>query len=298
MRSMTGFGSGSGNDGKLAVTIEMRAVNQRFLELNIRMPHAYLALEDRLRSDQWNFKCARNPGKVDVFVTVQDLDPAAPDVRVDHAALGAVKTALQDVNDRFFDGKVVTLGDVTSLTKDWFVQTPPAIDADASWPPFAAALQGALDSMVAMREREGANISRDLLDRADKMAALVESIASRKAVIVQAYEERLEKKILSLMDKAQAAVPDEDRLLQEVAIYSDKVDFTEEVVRFRSHLNQLHTMLQSPGEVGRKLDFLIQEMNRETNTIGSKAGDLAVTEAVLQLKNEIEKIREQVQNIE
>lgn len=174
---MTGFGSGSGNDGKLAVTLEMRAVNQRFLELNIRMPHAYLALEDRLRN---GIKAILKRGKVDVFVTVQDLDPAAPDVRVDHAALGAVKTALQDVNDRFFEGKAVTLGDVTSLTKDWFVQTPPAIDADASWPPFEAALQGALDSMVAMREREGANISRDLLSRADKMAALVESIASRK----------------------------------------------------------------------------------------------------------------------
>lgn len=259
------------------------------------MPHAYLALEDRLRS---GIKAVLKRGKVDVFVTVQDLNPAAPDVRVDDAALGAVKTALQDVNDRFFDGKAVTLGDVTSLTKDWFVQTPPAIDAEASWPPFEAALQGALDSMVAMREQEGANIGRDLLSRADKMASLVETIASRKDLIVQAYEERLEKKILALMDKVQAAVPDEDRLLQEVAIYSDKVDFTEEVVRFRSHLNQLHTMLQSSGEVGRKLDFLIQEMNRETNTIGSKAGDLAVTEAVLQLKNEIEKIREQVQNIE
>ena len=162
MRSMTGFGSGSGNDGKLAVTIEMRAVNQRFLELNIRMPHAYLALEDRLRS---GIKAVLKRGKVDVFVTVQDLDPAAPDVRVDDAALGAVKTALQDVNDRFFDGKAVTLGDVTSLTKDWFVQTPPAIDAEASWPPFEAALQGALDSMVAMREQEGANIGRDLLSR-------------------------------------------------------------------------------------------------------------------------------------
>uniref|UniRef100_UPI0040270CDD endoribonuclease YicC domain-containing protein n=1 Tax=Megasphaera sp. TaxID=2023260 RepID=UPI0040270CDD len=159
-------------------------------------------------------------------------------------------------------------------------------------------LQGAVDSLVALLEREGSNISRYLLRSADKIAALVESIASRKEIIVQAYEERLEKKILALMDKVQAAVPDEDRLLQEVAIYSDKVDFTEEVVRFRSHLNQLHAMLQSPGEVGRKLDFLIQEMNRETNTIGSKAGDLAVTEAVLQLKNEIEKIREQVQNIE
>ena len=114
------------------------------------MPHAYLALEDRLRN---GIKAILKRGKVDVFVTVQDLDPAAPDVRVDHAALGAVKMALQDVNDRFFEGKAVTLGDVTSLTKDWFVQTPPAIDADASWPPFEAALQGALDSMVAMRER-------------------------------------------------------------------------------------------------------------------------------------------------
>lgn len=102
------------------------------------MPHAYLALEDRLRN---GIKAILKRGKVDVFVTVQDLDPAAPDVRVDHAALGAVKTALQDVNDRFFEGKAVTLGDVTSLTKDWFVQTPPAIDADASWPPFEAALQ-------------------------------------------------------------------------------------------------------------------------------------------------------------
>ena len=292
---MTGFGSGTGNDGKLSVTLEMRAVNQRFLELNIRMPHAYLALEDRLRS---GIKSVLKRGKVDVFVTVQDLDPAAPEIRVDNAALGAARDALQAVNDRFFGGKTVTLGDVTSLTKDWFVQTPPAIDADQAWPPFEAALKMALDNMVAMREREGANISRDLLARADKMAGLVETIAGRKELIVAAYQERLEKKILSLMNQVGAAVPDEDRLLEEVAVYSDKVDFTEEVVRFRSHLNQLHNMLASDGEVGRRLDFLIQEMNREANTMGSKANDLTVTEAVLQLKNEIEKIREQVQNIE
>ena len=279
MRSMTGFGRGTGNDGKLAVTIEMRAVNQRFLELNIRMPHAYLALEDRLRS---GIKAVLKRGKVDVFVTVQDLSPAAPEIHIDDAALGAVKTALEG----------------GPLTKDWFVQTPPAIDADASWPPFEAALQGALDSMVAMRLREGANIGRDLLSRAAVMKGLVEEIAGRKDAMTAAYQERLEKKIRQLIDKAQASVPDEDRLLQEVAMYSDKVDVTEEVVRFESHLNQLHTMLQSDGEVGRKLDFLIQEMNREANTIGSKAGDLAVTESVLQLKNEIEKIREQVQNIE
>ena len=291
---MTGFGRGTGNDGKLAVTIEMRAVNQRFLELNIRLPHAYLALEDRLRQE---IKAVLKRGKVDVFVTVQDLDPQAPEVQVDMAAIGAVKQALEGVNDRFFAGKPVMLNDITALTKDWFVQTPPAIDADASWPPFQEAMQAALTAMVSMREREGANIQRDLWQRADKLSRLIEAIASRKEEIVAAYQKRLEKKILSLLDTIKE-VPDEDRLLQEVAMYSDKVDFTEEVVRFRSHISQLHTMLKEDGELGRKLDFLIQEMNRETNTIGSKAGDLAVTEDVLQLKNEIEKIREQVQNIE
>lgn len=291
---MTGFGRGTGNDGKLAVTIEMRAVNQRFLELNIRLPHAYLALEDRLRQE---IKAVLKRGKVDVFVTVQDLNPQAPEVQVDMAAIGAVKQALEGVNDRFFAGKPVMLNDITALTKDWFVQTPPAIDADASWPPFQEAMQAALTAMVSMREREGANIRRDLWQRADKLSSLIEAIASRKEEIVAAYQKRLEKKILSLLDTVKE-VPDEDRLLQEVAMYSDKVDFTEEVVRFRSHISQLHTMLKEDGELGRKLDFLVQEMNRETNTIGSKAGDLAVTEDVLQLKNEIEKIREQVQNIE
>ena len=237
-------------------------------------------------------------GKVDVFVTVQDLAPAAPDIQIDDAALGAVKTALEGAKSRFFDGSPVVLGEVMALTKDWFVQTPPAIDTDASWPPFEEALQGALDSMVAMRLREGANIGRDLLSRAAVLKGLVADIAGRKEAMTAAYQERLEKKIRQLIDKAQASVPDEDRLLQEVAMYSDKVDVTEEVVRFESHLNQLHGMLESDGEVGRKLDFLIQEMNREANTIGSKAGDLSVTESVLQLKNEIEKIREQVQNIE
>lgn len=295
MRSMTGFGRGTGNDGKLAVTIEMRAVNQRFLELNVRMPHAYLALEDRLRS---GIKEVLKRGKVDVFVTVQDIAPAPPDIQINDAALGAVKLALEGAKDRFFDGSPVSLGEVMALTKDWFVQTPPAIDTDASWPPFEEALKGALDSMVAMRVREGANIGRDLLARAAVLRGIVDDIAGRKDAMTAAYQERLEKKIRQLVEKVKVAVPDEDRLLQEVAIYSDKVDVTEEVVRFGSHLNQLQGMLESEGEVGRKLDFLIQEMNREANTIGSKAGDLAVTESVLQLKNEIEKIREQVQNIE
>lgn len=294
MRSMTGFGSCTASDGIRNVTIEMRAVNQRFLELNIRMPHGYLALEDRLRS---TLKDVLHRGKVDVFVTVVDVVPAAPQITVNEALVGACKDALDRVNASFFPDTKTTLAQVTALTKDWFTAEPPAIDTETVWPVFAEAARGALASLVAMRDKEGANITRDLRQRADTLSSLVETIAGRKAEIMERYQERLEKRILALLEKAER-LPDEDRLLQEVAIYADKVDFTEEIVRFRSHVVQLQGFLTSTGDMGRKLDFLLQEMNRETNTIGSKANDLDVTEAVLQLKNELEKIREQVQNIE
>jgi uncharacterized protein (TIGR00255 family) len=196
-----------------------------------------------------------------------------------------------------FDGAPATLDEVMNLSTDWFVQEPPVIDAEAIWPVFEQALRTALDGMVAMREKEGANLARDLQARADVMLTVNDAIASRREEILLNYQAGLEKKILNLFDMAQS-VPDQERLLQEVAIYADKVDFTEEVVRFRSHVLQLKEFLNSTGAVGRKLDFLIQEMNREVNTIGSKAANLDVTEHVLQLKNEIEKIREQVQNIE
>ena len=201
------------------------------------------------------------------------------------------------MNQSLFGGEKTTLPLIMGLTKDWFVQEPPAVDAEEAWPVFAQALQGALDGMVVMRDKEGANIRRDLLARTDRMAAMIDAIEAKKEDVVARYKERLEKKILALFDAARQ-VPDQDRLLQEVATYADKVDFTEEVVRFRSHVVQLKGFLEQDGDVGRKLDFLIQEMNREVNTIGSKANDTDVTEYVLQLKNEIEKIREQVQNIE
>lgn len=294
MRSMTGFGTGTYGNESLQVTIEMRAVNQRFLELTIRMPHRYLALEDTIRR---RIKEVLHRGKVEVYVTVREIASQAPEISVDFAALQACKAAIDDVQARLFNGDKTTLPMLMSLTKDWFSQEPPKIDVDAVWPVFSNALDLSLDGMVAMRTKEGENISKDLLARTDTMLALIETIAARKEEIIAKYQERLEKKILALMEKAKK-VPDEDRLLQEVAVYADKVDFTEEVVRFRSHVVQLNGFLQQENDVGRKLDFLIQEMNREVNTIGSKAGDMNVTDSVLLLKNEIEKIREQIQNIE
>lgn len=294
MRSMTGFGTGTYSNELLRVTIEMRAVNQRFLELNIRMPHAYLALEDTLRQ---HIKQVLHRGKVDVFVTVREIAPKAPAISINYAALTACKDALDAVQEKLFQGEKTTLSLIMNLTKDWFSQEPPVIDTEAVWPVFEQALSLSLQEIAAMRQREGENISRDLLQRADTMTAMIDAIAARKEEILSRYQERLEKKILALLKKIEK-VPDEDRLLQEVATYADKVDVTEEVVRFRSHVVQLKEFLHQEGDIGRKLDFLVQEMNREVNTIGSKASDMETTEYVLQLKNEIEKIREQIQNIE
>lgn len=293
MRSMTGFGSGTYSNGKLQVTIEIKAVNQRFLEVSIRMPHAYLSLEDRIRN---GLKAVLHRGKVDVYVTVTELLCKEPQIRIDFANLTACKYALDKVNEELFHEKT-TLSQIISLTKDWFVQEPPTVDADACWPIFSIALQASLDRIVQMREAEGLNIKKDLLLRADKIEDTVHAIAERKDDIAAHYESRLRKRIINMFDEIKA-VPDEERLLQEVATYADKVDFTEEVVRFHSHVIQLRRILEENGDTGRQLDFLIQELNRETNTIGSKAADLDVTEYVLQLKNEIEKIREQIQNIE
>lgn len=291
---MTGFGTGTYSNELLRVTIEMRAVNQRFLELNIRMPHAYLALEDTLRQ---HIKQVLHRGKVDVFVTVREIAPKAPAISINYAALTACKDALDAVQEKLFQGEKTTLSLIMNLTKDWFSQEPPVIDTEAVWPVFEQALSLSLQEIAAMRQREGENISRDLLQRADTMTAMIDAIAARKEEILSRYQERLEKKILALLKKIEK-VPDEDRLLQEVATYADKVDVTEEVVRFRSHVVQLKEFLHQEGDIGRKLDFLVQEMNREVNTIGSKASDMETTEYVLQLKNEIEKIREQIQNIE
>ena len=291
---MTGFGTGTYSNELLRITIEMRAVNQRFLELNIRMPHAYLALEDTLRQ---HIKQVLHRGKVDVFVTVREIAPKAPAISINYAALTACKDALDAVQEKLFQGEKTTLSLIMNLTKDWFSQDPPVIDTEAVWPVFEQALSLSLQEIAAMRQREGENISRDLLQRADTMTAMIDAIAARKEEILSRYQERLEKKILALLKKIEK-VPDEDRLLQEVATYADKVDVTEEVVRFRSHVVQLKEFLHQEGDIGRKLDFLVQEMNREVNTIGSKASDMETTEYVLQLKNEIEKIREQIQNIE
>ncbi len=294
MRSMTGFGAGTYSNESLSVTIEMRAVNQRFLELNIRLPHRYLFLEDDLRQV---IKTVLHRGKVDVYVTVRETAQQAPQIYIDFAYLSACKKALDEVQTSLFHNEKTTLSQIIGLSKDWFIQEAPPVDADAVRPVFLNAAEEALQDLRLMRECEGANIRSDLIARTEKMKEITQDVDVRKDLIIQQYTERLQKKITAIFDMAHE-LPDESRVLQEVAIYADKADITEEIVRFQSHIVQLTELLTQDGDVGRKLDFLVQEMNREVNTIGSKANDRDITESVLQLKNEIEKIREQIQNIE
>lgn len=294
MRSMTGFGSGTYSDGKLSVCVEIKSVNQRFLELNVRMPHAYMVLEDKLRQA---VKKVIHRGKVDIYVTVAEQGLRPQSFCIDYEALEACKTALDVAKARFFGEKEATLSEIMTLTTDWFTQEPPLIDEEECWPVFEKNVTMALDAVTIMRDREGETIHTDLFKRADTMEEHIECIASRKERILAAYEERLRRRVIKLLEPMNLQI-DEARILQEVAVFADKSDFTEEVVRFRSHVLQLKKLLNGNGDIGRSLDFLIQEMNRETNTIGSKTQDLEVTETVLLIKNELEKVREQIQNIE
>ena len=180
---------------------------------------------------------------------------------------------------------------------DWFVTEEQPTDTEAVWPKIQAATAKALTALTIMREREGKNIELDLSERAAKAEEYINFIDNHRADLSEAYGQRLHKRIAKLLEETGTNV-DESRILQEIAVFADKSDVTEEVVRFKSHVLQLKKLLTETTDVGRSLDFLLQEMNRETNTIGSKIQELTITDAVLRLKNELEKIREQIQNIE
>ena len=294
MRSMTGFGSGTYSDEKISITVEIKAVNQRFAEFNIRIPRTYAALEEGLRRQ---LKDVIHRGKTDVFVTVTELSKETPAIRIDFAALEAGKQALTEVKGRIFSEGEATFSETSALMSDWFVTEEQPTDTEVVWPKIQAAAAKALTDLTIMREREGKNIELDLSERAAKAEEYINFIDNHRTDLSEAYGQRLHKRIAKLLEETGTNV-DESRILQEIAVFADKSDVTEEVVRFKSHVLQLKKLLTETTDVGRSLDFLLQEMNRETNTIGSKIQDLTITDAVLRLKNELEKIREQIQNIE
>ena len=293
MNSMTGFGRSTRIADGLQCTIEIKSVNSRFLDLNIRSPKQVNSVEHSIR------KCMQKTihrGKVDVFVTLQDIDDREKQFLIN----SSLKNQIQDllVLEGFYkSAQEVPLAAVMSISNEWIQIKDDEIQEDSLCSLITETTMEALDALVHMRTSEGVQIQQDLLERLSHMTAIIDDINAHKEDAVLAYKENLRKKMLEYVDNLDIAI-NEDRLLQEVAIMADKTDITEEIVRFRSHVVQLTNTLKKDEPIGRKLDFIIQEMNREVNTIGSKAMDIRLTDHVVQLKCELEKVREQVQNIE
>ena len=293
MNSMTGFGRSTQIVDWLQCIIEIKSVNSRFLDLNIRSPKQVNSVEHSIR------KCIQKTihrGKVDVFVTLQDVADREKQFIIN----SSLKHQIQDllVSEGFYrEPQEVPLSAVMAISNDWVQIQDSEVTEDVLQSLVTDTTTNALNALVSMRQSEGIHIQQDLLHRLSQMTNIIEDINSHKADAVIAYKENLRTKMMDYVEGLDITA-NEDRLLQEVAIMADKTDITEEIVRFRSHVVQLTNTLKMDEPIGRKLDFIIQEMNREVNTIGSKAMDITLTDHVVQLKCELEKIREQVQNIE
>lgn len=293
MNSMTGFGRATQIVDGLQCIIEIKSVNSRFLDLNIRSPKQVNSVEHSIR------KCIQKTihrGKVDVFVTLQDIADREKQFIIN----SSLKHQIQDllVSEGFYrEPQEVPLSAVMAISNDWVQIQDSEVTEDVLQSLVTDTTTNALNALVSMRQSEGIHIQQDLLHRLSQMTNIIEDINSHKADAVIAYKENLRTKIMDYVEGLDITA-NEDRLLQEVAIMADKTDITEEIVRFRSHVVQLTNTLKMDEPIGRKLDFIIQEMNREVNTIGSKAMDITLTDHVVQLKCELEKVREQVQNIE
>lgn len=291
MKSMTGYGRAKEQRGGKTITVELRAVNHRYLDCAVKAPRQYGFLEEAVKKAA-AARIAR--GKVEVFVAVEVEGGGAVNVTVNHALAAHYLAALRELAQTYGlreDVTAMTLAKLPDVLGSERVEQ----DADELTGDVTAVFAAACDSFDQMRLREGARLADDVRARCAAIEALVGEVETRAPARVREYRERLLARMREVL--ADAGV-DETRIVTEAAIYADKTAVDEETVRLRSHLHQLGLMLEEKQPVGRKLDFLVQEMNREANTIGSKANDVEMARLVVDIKGEIEKIREQIQNIE
>ena len=293
MKSMTGFGSGTATKDGITCTVEMKSVNARFLDLFIRSPKQINPFESIIRGLVQD-RITR--GKVEVSVSIQDAGERPKTFTINSVLRKQIQELL--VQEEFYDDpKKVPLQAVNSISNEWIQQQDTPIAEDVVSEIVQESTNQALDDLITMRTVEGKHIEQDLLSRITTLENIIKSIDEKKAGAVDAYREHIKGKIQQYLVSLEASIS-EDRFLQEIALLADKTDITEEIVRFTSHVVQLKNTLVDENSIGRKVDFILQEMNREVNTIGSKAMDSSITEFVVQLKCELEKIREQVQNVE
>jgi len=292
IKSMTGFGRGEVQHNNTSFTIELKSVNHRYLDISIKCPKKFSYLEENARQLVKDYV---KRGRVDVFINYNHIGES--DVKITPNILVAKEyvNALKQIQDE--------LGVKDDITASVIAKFPDVIvienkedDKDEVWESFKAGLLDGLNNLNSMRLHEGSKLKEDLLNRLDFMENTVAEIDNRSSEVLNLYKTKLNKRIRDILDDEIEV--DESRLAMEIAIFADKSSITEEIVRFGSHISQFRKSFEQVESIGRKLDFLIQEMNREINTIGSKASDLMISNVVIDMKSELEKIREQVQNIE
>lgn len=291
IKSMTGFGRCEIVKGERKITVEMKSVNHRYLDVNIKMPKKLNFFEAAIRSELKNYI---QRGKVDVFITYEDFTESNVCVKYNKELAAEYMKYLGQMAEDFSldnDIRVSTLSrypEILSMEEQ-------TVDEEELWQLLSEAIKGASEGFVETRIKEGENLKNDLVEKLDGMLAHVDYITERSPQIIAEYKQKLEEKVKELIEDVKV---DESRLLMEVTIFADKVCVDEELVRLRSHIETTRENLVQGGSIGRKLDFIAQEMNREANTILSKANDLEISNRAIELKTEIEKVREQIQNIE
>ena len=294
IKSMTSFGRSRKTVGGKDITVEIRSVNNRFFDCSVKIPRSFSFLEEKIKPYLQANSLSR--GKVDVFVGIDVVDSPIPEISIDEGYAEAYVKALRTLGEKFDLQDDISIMRVAQ-NHDIFVIRKSEEDTEKEWADLKVVIDEALASFLAGRAREGENIERDLVAKVDNIKSIVKSIEALSLSDVSEYRTRLEAKLRDMLSDNRI-VFDESRILTECAIFADKVAIDEELVRLRSHFDVFAEILASGEPAGRKLDFLVQEMNRETNTIGSKCQNAAIARMVVDIKCEIEKIREQIQNIE
>ncbi len=291
IKSMTGFGRCEKVTDQYKISVEMKAVNHRYLDLSIKMPKRFNYFEAAIRS---MLKDHIQRGKVDVFISYEDYTEEKLCLKYNKALAAEYVQYFKEMGEQFGLTDDLTVTALARMPEVLTMEEAPE-DEEAIWMILSEALKEAADRFVESRRLEGENLKEDLMKKLDYMAELVDYIEERSPQIVAEYRKKLEEKVREFLE---SAAVDENRIAAEVTVFADKVCVDEETVRLRSHMDHTRSELKAGGSIGRKLDFIAQEMNREANTILSKANDLEVSEKAIALKTEIEKVREQIQNIE
>ena len=291
LRSMTGYGRSQKILHGRDITVEIRSVNHRYYEYSSRIPRTYSYIDDKLKT---LLKSGISRGKVEVAVTINNIESKDTEIALNKGVAEGYVRALRSVADELQLKDDLSLSKLIKLPDVFCVQKTPDNEEEI-WNDVAETASEALDKFVSMRELEGERLKCDILAKADLILTKVGMIEELSPQTVENYRNRLYQKLQEVLEGKDI---DEQRIVTEATLFSEKIAVDEETVRLRSHISQLKTMLDSDETIGRKLDFIVQEMNRETNTIGSKAQDISITRIVVDVKAEIEKIREQIQNIE